>query len=186
MQRLTTCSHQLKPQGNRDFMKYFEHYSTSEFLMREIEENDCKLNYLNILNQLTKAPEVAPEAFKERIREIKAEPSLHLILVLISRKTGNIVASGTVWIEQKFLRGLAKVGHIEDIVVDQNVRGKNLGRIIVEGLMRIAFQEEGVYKVILNCSNANIPFYEKLNYKLSGNNMAIYDEAWKEKYTPLK
>ena len=185
MQRLLGLSYQIKPLGKRDLLKYYEHYSSDEFIMREIEETDYKLNYLGILSQLTKAPEVDPEAFKQRVREIKDEPNLHLILVLISRKTGNIVASGTVWVEQKFIRGLGKVGHIEDIVVDSNVRGKNLGRIIVEALHRIAFQEEGVYKVILDCSEKNVPFYMKLNYKKTGNNMAIYEDVWKTKYTPI-
>ena len=186
MQRLSTYAYQLKPLGKRDFLKYYEYYSTEEFLMRELEETDYKLNYLNVLSQLTKAPEVNPEEFKQRIKDIRSEPNLHLILVLISRKSGNIVASGTVWVEQKFIRGLGKVGHIEDIVVDSNVRGKNLGRVIVEALTRIAFQEEEVYKVILDCSAKNVPFYQKLNYKGTGNNMAIYQDAWTEKYTPLR
>lgn len=186
MQRLVSISYHLKPLGQRDLLKYFEHYSNDEFLMREIEETDYKLNFMHVLSQLTKAPDVSPEAFMQRIREIRNEPNMHLILVIISRKTGNIVASGTVWVEQKFLRGLGKVGHIEDIVVDTSVRGKNLGRAIVEALTRIAFQEEGVYKVILDCSAKNVPFYEKINYKKTGNNMAIYEDTWKEKYTPLK
>lgn len=186
MQRLSFLSYQLKPLGKRDYLKHFEYYSSNEFIMRELEETDYKLNYMNVLSQLTKAPEVSPELFIQRVRDIRKENDMHLVLVLISRKTGKIVASGTIWVEQKFINGLERVGYVEDIVVDSSERGKNLGRIIVEALMRIAFQEEDVQRVLLDCSDKNVPFYKKLNYEVNGSNMAIYKETWMEKYKKLE
>ncbi len=47
-------------------------------------------------------------------------------------------------------------------------------------------EEENTYKVILDCSDKNVPFYEKLNYKKVGNNMAIYKENYMEKYAKIQ
>ena len=137
---------------------------------------------------------------------------------------GSIIATASLFMELKFIRGCAKCGHIEDVVVDSSYRGLRLGLRVIEALMaaaqvrrgrgagaqrsgwqgvgwlrvgaalaaaaaaregwthcrRLALaaslhmmmhagrrcalpppQEAGCYKVILDCSEANVPFYEK-------------------------
>ncbi|KAI7845197.1 hypothetical protein COHA_001241 [Chlorella ohadii] len=71
-----------------------------------------------------------------------------------------IIATATLVVELKFIRGCAKCGHIEDVVVDSTYRGLRLGLRVIEALMAAA-QELGCYKVILDCSEDNVPFYEK-------------------------
>ncbi|KAG2430433.1 hypothetical protein HXX76_009957 [Chlamydomonas incerta] len=63
-------------------------------------------------------------------------------------------------VELKFIHGCSKVGHIEDVVVDPTYRGKRLGLKLVEALVEAA-RGDGCYKVILDCAEANVPFYEK-------------------------
>jgi len=75
-----------------------------------------------------------------------------------------IIASGTLLIEQKFIHGGGKVGHIEDVIVDQKIRGEGLGRKITNYLVEEA-KKQGCYKTILNCSHKNIGFYEKFGFK---------------------
>lgn len=181
MNRLCPISAHLTAQ-KRDFSKYFKHYSLEDIEIRELDEQDYKNGFISVLGQLTKASDIAPEDFIQTVRKIKASPNMHLIIVAVEKKTNKIVGAGTVIVERKFIRNLGKIGHIEDIVVDTRIRGKNLGRIIVECLTRIAFEEENVYKVILDCSDKNVGFYEKLNYKLVQNDMGIYNEVFNEKY----
>ena len=45
-----------------------------------------------------------------------------------------VVATGTIYIEYKFIHQVGKVGHIEDMVVDSDYRNKGLGTMIVENL----------------------------------------------------
>ena len=45
---------------------------------------------------------------------------MYKIIVVEEKKTQRIVGAGSIIIEMKFLRSLGKVGHIEDIVVDQS------------------------------------------------------------------
>lgn len=184
MQRLNTLAEQFKPP--RDFSKYFSHYSNSEIEIRELDYSDHDKNFFQTLGQLTKVEPVGFLEFVQTLNTIKHSTNLHLVIVAVLRSTELIVGTGTVIIEQKFIRGMGKIGHIEDIVVDSSMRGKNLGKTLVECLTRIAMEEENTYKVILDCSDKNVPFYEKLNYKKVGNNMAIYKENYMEKYAKIQ
>ncbi|GFP96528.1 glucosamine 6-phosphate n-acetyltransferase [Phtheirospermum japonicum] len=78
--------------------------------------------------------------------------------------SGKIVGTGSVFIEKKFIRNCGKVGHIEDVVVDSSVRGKQLGKKII-GFLSDHARRMGCYKVILDCSVNNRPFYEKCGFK---------------------
>jgi len=106
------------------------------------------------------------------------KPSIHsnqvyFPVVIILKTTDMIIATGNVFIEKKFLRGLGSVGHIEDIAVDKTQQGKKLGLRIIQTLTEIS-EVLGCYKTILNCSDANIPFYEKCGFVKKENEMAKY------------
>ena len=74
--------------------------------------------------------------------------------------TSTLLGCATLLVERKFLRGCGAAGHIEDVVVDERARGKKLGARLVAVACEAA-REAGCYKVILDCSEANAPFYEK-------------------------
>lgn len=86
---------------------------------------------------------------------MRALPRTYYTLVLIDDASDRIVGVGCVFIERKFLRGLGSVGHIEDIAVDKSQQGKKLGQRIIQALTHIS-ENNGCYKTILNCSDANI------------------------------
>ncbi|KAJ6759396.1 GLUCOSAMINE 6-PHOSPHATE N-ACETYLTRANSFERASE [Salix koriyanagi] len=87
--------------------------------------------------------------------------------------SGKIIATGSVFIEKKFLRNCGKVGHIEDVVVDSAARGMQLGKKIIEFLTDHA-HSMGCYKVILDCSLENKAFYEKCGYRQKEVQMVKY------------
>jgi len=98
---------------------------------------------------------------------------MYYVLVLVSRETDQIVASGGVFVERKFLRGLGRVGHIEDIAVAREMQGKKLGLRMIQALTQVS-EDVGCYKTILNCSESNIAFYEKCGYEKREVEMAKY------------
>lgn len=104
---------------------------------------------------LSVATDLGEAAWVEQFRAQKAAPDTYYTLVVLDRKTDRIVGVGCVFIERKFLRGLGKVGHIEDIAVDESVQGKKIGLRIIDALTRIS-ESTGCYKTILNCSDKNI------------------------------
>ena len=83
------------------------------------------------------------------------------------------MAAGTLIVEHKFIRGCSRVGHIEDIVVLSEARGQGLGLRVVSALMEEALRLK-CYKVILDCDEKNVGFYEKLGMKRKEVQMVKY------------
>ena len=57
--------------------------------------------------------------------------------------------------------------------ISAEFRGKGYGKMMIEYLIDKA-KENQVYKIILNCSDDNIKFYEKCGFELKSNQMAKY------------
>ncbi|XP_021908708.1 glucosamine 6-phosphate N-acetyltransferase [Carica papaya] len=144
-----------------------------DFQIRKLEISDKAKGFIELLAQLSICNSVSDKEFEERFREISALNDDHLICVIEDHNLGKIVATGSVFIEKKFLRNCGKVGHIEDVVVDTNARGKQLGKRIVEFLVDHA-RSMGCYKVILDCSVENKAFYEKCGLEHKGIQMGKY------------
>jgi glucosamine-phosphate N-acetyltransferase len=108
-----------------------------------------------VLAVLTQTPDVGAEAWASQFRAMLSESGTYYILVVVSRETDQIVGSGGVFVERKFLRGLGRVGHIEDIAVAREMQGKKLGLRIIQALTQIS-EDVGCYKTILNCNENNV------------------------------
>ena len=82
-----------------------------------------------------------------------------------------IVCYGSVIIEYKIRGG--RSGHIEDIVVDQQYRRKGYGEQVISHLVDYC-KTAGCYKVILDCYQETVPFYNKLDFKATHFGMSRY------------
>ena len=122
--------------------------------MRPLASTDYRRGHLNVLAVLTVVTDPGEEAWIEQFYAQKAAGNYYT-LVVVDRASDRIVGVGCVFVEYKFLRGLGKVGHIEDIAVDETMQGKKIGLRIIDALTRIS-EEAGCYKTILNCSDKNI------------------------------
>lgn len=80
-------------------------------------------------------------------------------------ETGAVIGFGTLLVEQKIRGG--KLGHIEDIVISEEFRGRGIGASLIEKLTEIA-EAQGCYKIALNCAEEKAPFYEKSGLQRSG------------------
>ncbi|KZW00780.1 acyl-CoA N-acyltransferase [Exidia glandulosa HHB12029] len=156
----------LIPQSVRDALP-------SDLHIRPQASSDHSRNHLPVLSVLSPTPAVAPAEYERQFHAQRACPDTYYTLVIISRETDQIVATGTLFVERKFLRGLGLVGHIEDIAVSTSQQGKKLGLRVIQALVGIS-EGRGCYKTILNCSKDNIPFYEKCGFTLKEHEMAKY------------
>ena len=130
-----------------------------DYRIRRLEKSDYHRKFLQLLEQLTTvdANNILHEDFCKRLDNINSN-----IFIIIHNNT--IVASGTIYIEKKFIHHLGAVGHIEDIVVDVKHRKKGLGKMMINYLTEYV-KNKKCYKVILNCAKKNIGFYKKCGYK---------------------
>ncbi|KAK2410007.1 glucosamine 6-phosphate N-acetyltransferase [Trifolium repens] len=144
-----------------------------KLIARILKITDKKKGFIELLQQLSSCDSVSEKEFEDRFKELDSIGDDHVICVIEDEIYGNIIATGSVFIEKKFLRNCGKVGHIEDVVVDSSGRGKQLGKKVINFLTDNA-RSIGCYKVILDCSVENRAFYEKCGFKLKEVQMAMY------------
>ncbi|KAH7890457.1 acyl-CoA N-acyltransferase [Phlebopus sp. FC_14] len=144
-----------------------------ELAIRPLASTDYGRGHLSVLSVLSVVNDLGEEAWMAQFNAMRATPRTYYSIVIVDKASDRIVGVGTVFIERKFLRGLGSVGHIEDIAVDKSQQGKKLGLRIIHALTHLS-ENSGCYKTILNCSDANIPFYEKCGYAKKENEMAKY------------
>ena len=121
------------------------------------------------------------QIFRETFDELRlaneTSPTSHYMVVVIEDTTlaeaDRIVATATLLLERKFLRGGAIAGHIEDVSVKTSHQGRGLGRVLIDTLTSLA-RKKSCYKVILDCEDRNVAFYEKCGYDRAGVEMKKY------------
>ncbi|CAM8959540.1 unnamed protein product [Rhodiola kirilowii] len=145
----------------------------SAIRIRRLEIHDKRKGFMELLQQLSICDAVSDKDFEDRFQELSRCGDDHVICVIEDLESGKIVGTGSVFIEKKFLRNCGKVGHIEDVMVDGNARGMQLGMRVVEFLTEHA-RSVGCYKVILDCSDENVLFYDKCGFRRKEIQMAKY------------
>ena len=90
-------------------------------------------------------------------------------VTLVSVDNDTITGVASLHIIKKLTRTL---GFIEDVAVNENYRGKGIGKKLVEKLIGIA-SEKGCDKTVLNSSEKNSEFYEKIGFEKNEIQMII-------------
>ncbi|KAB1200161.1 Glucosamine 6-phosphate N-acetyltransferase [Morella rubra] len=144
-----------------------------KFHVRRLQISDKSKGFIELLRQLTVCDSVSDQDFEKRFHDISSLGDNHVVGVIEDEFSGKVIATGSVFIENKFVRNCGKVGHVEDVVVDLNARGMQLGNEIVTFLTDHA-RSIGCFNVILDCSMENRSFYEKCGFKQKAIQMAKY------------
>lgn len=139
------------------------------YRIRKLEIEDYFKGYKGLLSQLTDACDMNMESFHEVFRQCVNNP-YHHVVVIENVEMKKIVATGTLFIEHKFIHNCGKVAHIEDIVVDKDVRHMKFGSTVVRQLLSFA-KSFSVYKCILNCDSKLVSFYNSLGFKREADQM---------------
>ena len=138
---------------------------STNFIIREIEQADLEKGFFQTLSNLAILGRIRDdlEQAKKILQEIKSYP-LYKIFVAVKNDDAEIIGSITLLIEQKFIHDGGKSGHIEDVVTRKEYEGIGVGSALVSAALAFA-REKNCYKVILDCSEKNVPFYEKIGFR---------------------
>jgi glucosamine-phosphate N-acetyltransferase len=117
--------------------------------------NEVVDEYVNLLKNLTEAPNISLNTFINNIHDIS-----QMGKIIVCHIDNKIIGTGTIIYEPKIIHGGKKVGHIEDVVVSPEYRGQHIATTILKMLIEDSKRND-CYKVILDCNYNNIPFYEK-------------------------
>jgi glucosamine-phosphate N-acetyltransferase len=137
--------------------------------LRKAEQRDLNA-IMNLLNQLSPSnDELNKEVIKEIFNNINQDKNYFLCVI---EDNNTIIGTGTILIQMNLSHKGKPYGHIENIVVDENHRKKGVGKDIINFLINKA-KENNCYKVILNCKNEIVPFYQGCTMKETGVQMRL-------------
>jgi glucosamine-phosphate N-acetyltransferase len=152
----TNLSLRLRPLENRDFSNYF----------------------LQLLGELTTVGDLPRSWCEQRLRMLNRD-ELQDVIVLEDLGNAQVCGAATLVVESKYIHECGRVGHLEDVVVHAGLRGKGLGKKLVDRVTQLA-RERGCYKILVDCTHANIAFYESCGYKRKDAQMARYFDVYGE------
>ena len=138
----------------------------SKIHFRNIEKTDLNQVYV-LLNQLKEMDITLIDKDKVWNNFINNNSSNSVVGIYDDK----VVAYGSVVIENKIRGELA--GHIEDIVVDSEVRGKMIGVLLIKKLIEIA-RNKGCYRITLFCKESLVNFYSRNGFKVNNVVMKKY------------
>jgi glucosamine-phosphate N-acetyltransferase len=130
--------------------------------VKELENDDLTNSFFDTLANLTEiGKDVYNREFSQEIfKKIRKSANIKIFVAIMDN---DIVGSISAIIEQKFIHNGGKICHIEDVVTRKGFEKLGIGSILVKKVLELATLEK-CYKVILNCSEYNLKFYEKLGF----------------------
>ena len=128
--------------------------------IRELAESD----YNQVIELWTKS---LSNKFDNEINTDHVSDPSSITLVSVDNNTITGVAS--LYIIKKLTRTL---GLIEDVAVNENYRGKGIGKKLVEKLIGLAADKK-CDKTVLNSSEQNSEFYKKIGFEINEIQMII-------------
>lgn len=114
------------------------------------------LEVLSALSEVNLSVNDAGEVLRERLRTG--------IQTFVALAGDRVVGTASLLMEKKFIHGGSYVGHIEDVAVHRDFQGLGIGKSLIHRIQQEA-RNAGCYKVILNCKENNVPFYERLGFR---------------------
>tara|TARA_B100001029_G_scaffold54834_1_gene44142 strand:+ start:601 stop:1023 length:423 start_codon:yes stop_codon:yes gene_type:complete len=138
----------------------------SKVIFRKVIKEDLD-RVFKILNQLKELniESIDKESAWNSFNQNKSTKSIVGVL------DNEIVAYGSIVIENKIRCEVA--GHIEDIVVDKNYRGRFIGENLIKELINIG-KKNSCYRITLFCKENLENFYSRQGFKKSSINMKKY------------
>jgi glucosamine-phosphate N-acetyltransferase len=138
-------------------------------MIRPIQLDDYQKGYTNLLQVLTKVPEmISYTQFQEIIDTLGPR---HQIFVMEENNT--MIATMTCWIEKKMIHGGSNVLHVEDVIVHPDYQKRGIGKMLLDETKIIAMKEK-CYKIILDCVMENKKFYENCGFTQKQVQMSFY------------
>ena len=138
----------------------------AEIDFRAVKRSDLK-EVVVLLNQL-KEIDVSKINLNKAWSDFISNSSSNSVVGIYNNK---VVAYGSLVIENKIRGEVA--GHIEDIVVDSDVRGKMIGVALIKELIKIG-KIKGCYRITLFCKETLVKFYSRNGFEVNNVVMKKY------------
>ena len=135
--------------------------------VRPLREADLGKGFLEALDALRPASDLAPERALEVFRRLDRNPDC---VVAVAEVEGRIAGAATLLIEHKFINQGGVAGHIEDVAVAAGQQGRGIGSALIRYLLARA-EAAGCYKTTLDCADGVMPFYRRLGFRRRTNGM---------------
>ncbi|KAJ8788407.1 hypothetical protein J1605_000463 [Eschrichtius robustus] len=151
------------------YLRQLGAYEGVEGSLEQVERTHAwSRGFFKLLGQLTETGVVNPEQFMKSFEHMKKSGDYY-VTVVEDVTLGQIVATATLIIEHKFIHSCAKRGRVEDVVVSDECRGKQLGKLLLSTLTLLS-KKLNCYKITLECLPQNAGFYKKFGYTVSEEN----------------
>ena len=135
-----------------------------KFVIRDLQGPDFFKGLLETLRNLADVQLTLEQAGEVHRRRLRTGVRCYIAW---SPEAGEVIGTVSLLIEQKFIHNGGKVGHIEDVATRKGYEGMGIGTALVERSVGFATQMK-CYKVILDCSENNVPFYKKIGFREFG------------------
>ena len=136
------------------------------YTFRILSKNDYE-QYFQLINEF-RSTNYTKEQFIHFLEE--ENKNIHIWVIEINNE---LIASGTILYETKLIHNISLYAHIEDIIVSSKYRKNGYGLILLNELVDIC-KKNNSYKILLDCQEELIKFYEKSGFKKNGSQMVIY------------
>jgi GNAT superfamily N-acetyltransferase len=110
-------------------------------------------------------PLPAPDEVAQVWKQLLDNPVMH---TFVAERSGRVVATCVLAILPNLTRGTRPYGLIENVVVDQAVRGQGVGRELMQAVLSFAWRQR-CYKVMLLTGRPEVVgFYQQVGFQTEG------------------
>lgn len=139
---------------------------TNDTIFRKLTKDDYQ-SFLLLIKDF-RDTYFTEEQFMESFSKITLNSDIYVL-----EYKGNLIATGTLIYETKFIFNICILAHIEDVCVKMEYRKYGLGKYLISKMIHVA-KENKCYKITLDCADSNVEFYSKCNFEKRGNQMTVY------------
>lgn len=132
--------------------------------IREILSSDLESIQETLSNLTMLIGRMNPDQWDEYLHYLSINP-LHKVFVAVMNET--VVGTVTCFITLRIIHNGGFVAHIEDVATDKNYEGYGIASKLIEYSIGYA-KSKNAYKIILDCNESLVPFYEKFDFTKAG------------------
>ncbi len=102
--------------------------------------------------------------------KMKWQENAHLYV--LCEPNNFVIGAAILSFSHKLIHGGTRVGRIDELVIDVTYRNQGLGEVFVDFLAAKAVAE-GCYKLLLECKDERLGFYERCGFHRAANSMRM-------------
>eukprot|EP00427_Karlodinium_veneficum_P056065 CAMPEP_0169420238 /NCGR_PEP_ID=MMETSP1017-20121227/65426_1 /TAXON_ID=342587 /ORGANISM="Karlodinium micrum, Strain CCMP2283" /LENGTH=137 /DNA_ID=CAMNT_0009528993 /DNA_START=64 /DNA_END=477 /DNA_ORIENTATION=+ len=102
--------------------------------VRLLQRDDYQKGFKELLAQLSDVGDLSEECFLKVFDSRSQQVNSYRCVVVEHVESKCLVSTATLLVEEKFLHGGARVGHIEDVVTDSSHQRRGLARLVMSTL----------------------------------------------------